>query len=111
MCRIEGKKSELEDREEGKKIMGFKAVALGDNRVEKLKSSMMSRSRMKLWMIRATTMVLLWTCLVQMTTLGELWGPRVLKGWPCCFSQESAAALVVKSPLEVLARVLPPKSE
>ncbi|XP_009757587.1 rhamnogalacturonan I rhamnosyltransferase 1-like [Nicotiana tabacum] len=109
MCRIEGKKSELEDREEGKKIMGFKAVALGDNRVEKLKSSMMSRSRMKLWMIRATTSILLWTCVVQLMTLGETWGPRVLKGWPSCFSQESAASFVVNSAPEVPARVLPPK--
>ncbi|XP_016488745.1 rhamnogalacturonan I rhamnosyltransferase 1 [Nicotiana tabacum] len=109
MCRIEGEKSELEDREERKKIMGFKAVALGDSRVEKLKSSMMSRSRMKLWMIRATTSILLWTCVVQLMTLGETWGPRVLKGWPSCFSQESAASFVVNSSPEVPARVLPPK--
>ncbi|TKY54989.1 GDP-fucose protein O-fucosyltransferase [Spatholobus suberectus] len=41
-----------------------------------------SRSRMKMWMIRATTSVLLWTCIVQLTAFGDVWGPRVLKGWP-----------------------------
>ncbi|KDP31393.1 hypothetical protein JCGZ_11769 [Jatropha curcas] len=74
--------------------------------VEKVKT--ISRSKMKMWMIRATTSVLLWTCIVQLTTIGEMWGPRVLKGWPSCFSHESAAALEEK--LSVLpARVLPPK--
>ncbi|KAF5734633.1 hypothetical protein HS088_TW15G00125 [Tripterygium wilfordii] len=74
--------------------------------VEKVKSS--SRSKMKLWMIRATTSVLLWTCVVQLTTLGEMWGPRGLKGWPSCFSQDSAAVLQDK--VHVLAGpALPPK--
>lgn len=116
MCRIEGEKSEFESRERkrrrwGLSVMGFKAATLGDSRVEKLKSSMMSRSRMKLWMVRATTSILLWTCVVQLMTLGETWGPRVLKGWPSCFSQESTAAFAVDSSPEVPARVLPPKSE
>ncbi|KAF2294821.1 hypothetical protein GH714_020253 [Hevea brasiliensis] len=74
--------------------------------MEKVKS--ISRSKMKMWMIRATTSVLLWTCVVQLTTIGEMWGPRVLKGWPSCFSHESAAALEEKVPA-VPARVLPPK--
>ncbi|KAF2312904.1 hypothetical protein GH714_040964 [Hevea brasiliensis] len=74
--------------------------------VEKVKS--ISRSKMKMWMIRATTSVLLWTCVVQLTTIGEMWGPRVLKGWPSCFSHESAAVLEEKV-LAVPARVLPPK--
>lgn len=101
--------------------MGLKSAAFGGDRLEKLRNSgMVSRSRMKLWMIRATTSVLLWTCLVQLTALGESWGPRVLKGWPSCFSQESAtaggggavdAALDVKSSPELPTRVLPPKSE
>nr|GLL22081.1 uncharacterized protein At1g04910-like [Ipomoea trifida]GMC75368.1 rhamnogalacturonan I rhamnosyltransferase 1-like [Ipomoea batatas] len=90
--------------------MGMKtANKFGDSRVEKLKSSVISRSRMKLWMIRATTSVLLWTCLVQLTTLGETWGPRVLKGWPSCFSQDSASAMHLSALRDVPARVLPPK--
>ncbi|CAA2968937.1 Hypothetical predicted protein [Olea europaea subsp. europaea] len=99
--------------------MGLKAATFGGDRLEKLRNSgMVSRSRMKLWMIRATTSVLLWTCLVQLTALGETWGPRVLKGWPSCFSQESATAgrvgdvataLDVRSLPELPPRVLPPK--
>ncbi|KAL0424875.1 UNVERIFIED_CONTAM: Rhamnogalacturonan I rhamnosyltransferase 1 [Sesamum radiatum] len=94
--------------------MGLKTAAFAGDRLEKLRNSgMVSRSRMKLWMIRATTSILLWTCLVQLTALSETWGPRVLKGWPSCFSQESAAsaavALDVHSSPELPARVLPPK--
>ncbi|THF98570.1 rhamnogalacturonan I rhamnosyltransferase 1-like [Camellia sinensis] len=86
--------------------MGLKKV--GESRVAKLKSSMVSRPRMKLWMIRATTSVLLWTCLVQLTALGEMWGPRVLKGWPSCFSHDSPA-LDLKLSNSLPARALPPK--
>lgn len=88
--------------------MGLKGTVIAESRMEKLKSSMLSKSRMKLWMIRITTSVLLWICLVQLTILGETWGPRVLKSWPSCLSQESAAVLDVKL---VPVRVLPPKSE
>lgn len=98
-------------------IYGFETMklkGLGDSKVEKLKSltgnSYAKSSKTKLWMIRATTAVLLWTCLVQLTALGDTWGPMVLKGWP---SREtlSASALDVKLLPMVPARVLPPKSE
>jgi hypothetical protein len=49
------------------------------------------KGRMKLWMIRATTSVILWTCIVQLTAIGDLWGPRVLKGWPSCFTHDSVS--------------------
>lgn len=92
--------------------MGLKTFGKESKKgIEKLKSSMVSRSKMKLWMIRATTSVLLWTCFVQLSALGEMWGPRVLKGWPSCFSQDSLAALDVKFAQPLPARVLPPKSE
>ncbi|KAK9278777.1 hypothetical protein L1049_028355 [Liquidambar formosana] len=117
MCRIErseessgGFEEEREKRVKKGWRMGLKSVVVGESRVEKLKSSMVSssRSRMKLWTIRATTSVLLWTCLVQLTALGDMWGPSVLKGWPSCFTQESAQALDVKMSA-VPVRVLPPK--
>ncbi|KAJ9163479.1 hypothetical protein P3X46_023142 [Hevea brasiliensis] len=107
MCRIERserKSGEIGKRREREKGMGMvNGMVKG---VEKVKS--ISRSKMKMWMIRATTSVLLWTCVVQLTTIGEMWGPRVLKGWPSCFSHESAAVLEEKV-LAVPARVLPPK--
>ncbi|KAL6175389.1 hypothetical protein ACLB2K_052030 [Fragaria x ananassa] len=103
MCKVE---------KERRGVMGIKGLGGG----EKLKNSLLqttssSRSRMKLWMIRATSSVLLWTCVVQLTALGDMWGPRVLKGWPSCFSQESAMASSVLQDrmTSVPARVLPPK--
>ncbi|OVA16898.1 GDP-fucose protein O-fucosyltransferase [Macleaya cordata] len=79
--------------------MGLKS--LGEGKVERLKSSMVSRSRMKWWMIRATTTVLLWTCVVQLMTFGEMWGPRVLKGWPSCFMPSDSSLAVELSSLPV----------
>lgn len=106
MCR-------LERSEKKGVVIGMGLKALSASRVEKLKSSMVtSRSRMKLWMIRATTSVLLWTCIVQLTALGDMWGPRVLKGWPSCFTQDSSAAasaLDDKLGWSAPPRVLPPK--
>ncbi|KAL6552595.1 Rhamnogalacturonan I rhamnosyltransferase 1 [Orobanche hederae] len=93
--------------------MGLKTGEFGGDRLEKLRNNgMVSRPGMKLWMIRATTSVLLWTCLVQLTALSEPWGRQVLKGWPSCFSQESTAAAValdVHLSPELPLRVLPRK--
>lgn len=96
-------------------MMGHKTATFGGERLDKLRNRLVPRSRMKLWMIRATTTVLLWTCVVQLTALSETWGPRVLKGWPSCFlhdSDPSSSALgVVQSSPQIPVRVLPPKSE
>lgn len=94
--------------------MGLKTASVGGKGLEKLRNNgMVSRWRMKLWMIRATTSVLLWTCLVQLTALSENRGLRILKGWPSCFSQESNAAVALdfQSSPQHIVRVLPPKSE
>ncbi|XP_068637545.1 rhamnogalacturonan I rhamnosyltransferase 1-like [Aristolochia californica] len=104
MCRVD-KSSYVFTEQENHRLMGVKY--LGDSRIEKLKGSMVSRPRMKLWIIRATTTILLWTCVVQLTALGELWGPRVLKGWPSCFTPDDTH-LALKS--AVPQRItLPPK--
>ncbi|KAG6412323.1 hypothetical protein SASPL_124999 [Salvia splendens] len=52
---------------------------------------------MKLWMIRATSMVLLWTCALQLTALTETWGPRFFKSWPSCFFPEPEPAFGLHS--------------
>ncbi|KAI4352363.1 hypothetical protein L6164_006624 [Bauhinia variegata] len=49
------------------------------------------RPRIKLWMARAATTVIIWTCFVQLMALGEFWGPRLLKGIPHCFSHPDAS--------------------
>lgn len=40
----------------------------------------------KVWIIRASTSIVLWTCMVQLVVLGHIWGPRVFKSWPACFT-------------------------
>lgn len=113
MCRIEGcVESNRRRRRWG--VIGLKTAAFGRARLEKLRNGgLVSRSRVKLWMIRATTTVLLWTILVQLTALSETWGPCVLKCWPSCFSQESSAAVAldVQSSPQLPVTVHPPKSE
>ena len=96
--------------------MGGKAAGVGGEKLRCPPSSAMARSRKKLWMVRATTTVLLWTCIVQLTAVRETWGPRVLKGWPSCLTApEEAAALSgarPPSPEPVVEKAaLPPKSE
>jgi hypothetical protein len=68
---------------------------------------------MKLWLVPATTTVLLWTCVLQLTAVGDTWGPRVLKGWPSCLTPHEEASAARPHPLAVdkAALALPPKSE
>ncbi|XAR51614.1 hypothetical protein NMG60_11006291 [Bertholletia excelsa] len=63
--------------------MGVKYLREG--KVEKSKL-VVSRTRLKLWVIRGITTVLLWICVFQLVALGEMWGPRLMKGWPSCSS-------------------------
>lgn len=107
-------KDEIERIEEGgekrrrrwETVMGLKGSR---KRIERLRSSMVLKSLLKLWMIRATTLVLLGTCFVQLTAVGELWGPMVLKGWPSAFAQDSTI-MDVKLSTSIPVQVLPPKS-
>ncbi|KAJ4707225.1 O-fucosyltransferase family protein [Melia azedarach] len=109
MCRVEKGSEKCECRKQVHwDIMGLKFLG-ESNKAEKLKSSgPVSRSRIKLWMIRAITTILLWTCVVQLMALGEMWGPRLLKGWPSCFSHSDLflSAELSSVPAKVL---LPPK--
>lgn len=95
--------------------MGWKVASGCKAAGDKLRlptSSAAARSRMKLWLVPATTTVLLWTCVVQLTAVGDTWGPRVLKGWPSCLTpREEEAAAARPRPLVVDRAALPPKSE
>ncbi|KAF5735632.1 hypothetical protein HS088_TW15G01142 [Tripterygium wilfordii] len=103
MCKTEDSVERGNYREVWKIKMGF----LGDGKTEKLKHSMVSSSRMKLWLIRAITTALLWTCVVQLMALGEMWRPRLLKSWPSCLNHSHLSLAVDESlPAKV---VLPPK--
>ncbi|KAM7278561.1 hypothetical protein ACFE04_005695 [Oxalis oulophora] len=75
-----------------------------------LTASTSRSSKTKMWMIRATTSILVWTCIVQLTAVGDLWGPRVLKGWPSCFESSGGLNAVTLDTVSSLpAVVLPPK--
>eukprot|EP00249_Psilotum_nudum_P022708 c28616_g1_i1 orf=1310-2860(+) len=45
-----------------------------------------SRPRIQVWLIRLSTSILLWTCLIQLLALCQLWHPH-LRGWPPCLDQ------------------------
>lgn len=98
----------------GRGQMGLKClVAGGQIKAEKFRhpSVPLPRSRTQVWIIRATSTILIWTCVIQLTALGELWGPRMLKGLPSCFTnpdESSQTFLTQKSPVRPKI-VLPPK--
>lgn len=106
MCRLEGIDYE-EESESGWDMMGLKVNE--EEKLEFLKNSMVSRSRISLWMIRGITTILLWTCVVQLMALGEMWGPRLLKSWPSCFISPSDSSLALKLSFDPSKVVLPPK--
>ncbi|XP_022155079.1 uncharacterized protein At1g04910 [Momordica charantia] len=85
--------------------LGFR---FGDEeKVEKLKNSIpVSRSRVKLWMTRAITTILLWTCFVQLMALGELWRPELFKPCSPMALQSSSFSSSSPPPYKVF---LPPK--
>ena len=92
-----------------KLLLEMKVKFLGDS---KLKNSLVSKSRMSLWMIRAITILLLWSCCVHLVAVGGMWGPRLLKGWPSCFNSHHdlpmASQEMTSLPIKI---ALPPKSK
>ncbi|XP_077230728.1 rhamnogalacturonan I rhamnosyltransferase 4-like [Tasmannia lanceolata] len=52
---------------------------------------LLQRGHVRVWLLRLTTSVLLWTGLMQLTSVSELWGPHLPKGWPPCFDRRAAA--------------------
>ncbi|KAK6255861.1 hypothetical protein QUC31_017555 [Theobroma cacao] len=104
MCRVEETSGKCDYRKQWE----IKMKIFGEGKVEKLKNSMVSRSRMKLWMIRAMTTILLWTCFAQLMTLEEMFGPRLLKGWPSCFSHSELPLVAELSSIPPKV-ILPPK--
>ncbi|KMZ56602.1 Peptide-O-fucosyltransferase [Zostera marina] len=51
------------------------------HKAQKLKNSLsittVSRSKLKVWMVRTTTVIFLWTCILQLSTSGQMWGPSL----------------------------------
>ncbi|KAI9082848.1 hypothetical protein K1719_035178 [Acacia pycnantha] len=71
--------NDIEDMEMQLKI-------LGAGKIERPKR-LIIRPRIKVWMLRTITTVILWSCVVQLMALCDLWAPsRLLKDMPCYFS-------------------------
>ncbi|KAJ0786078.1 putative GDP-fucose protein O-fucosyltransferase [Helianthus annuus] len=73
--------------------MGLKRIG-----EEKITKAHVRSAKMKIWIIRGTAMV-------QLTALGDVWGPSVLKGWPSV--TQDSHSLDAKFLSTVPARVLP----
>ncbi|KAK6154971.1 hypothetical protein DH2020_009219 [Rehmannia glutinosa] len=65
---------------------------------------------MKLWTLRAITTLLLWTCIIQLVAIGEVWGPKLLKSWPSCSSPPNLYTDTNLSSIKTM-KHFPPKSE
>ncbi|CAI9758717.1 unnamed protein product [Fraxinus pennsylvanica] len=63
---------------------------LGEVRVENTEFFTSSHVKLKIWILRAITTLLLWTCIIQLVALGEVWGPNLLKSWPSCSNPPGA---------------------
>lgn len=46
-------------------------------RCDKLQAPVIPRTRLQVWFIRVCSSILLWTCLVQLVAVGELWHPKL----------------------------------
>lgn len=49
-------------------------------RCDKLQSSVIPRTRLRVWFIRVCSSIVVWTCLVQLMTVSELWHSHLISG-------------------------------
>lgn len=49
-------------------------------RCDKLSGQVIPRTRLQVWFITVCSCILIWTCLVQLVTVDELWHPHLLSG-------------------------------
>ncbi|XXG52392.1 hypothetical protein AAC387_Pa03g0744 [Persea americana] len=48
----------------------------------------------RVWVLRLISSVLIWTALIQLTSVAELWRPHLLpKGWPACLDRRSGVGI------------------
>ncbi|KAL2499835.1 O-fucosyltransferase family protein [Abeliophyllum distichum] len=83
MCKLKESNEKIKGKE-GNWVRGMKFS--GEVGVENTKFLTASHANLKLWILRAITTLLLWTCIIQLVALGEVWGPNLLKSWPSCSS-------------------------
>ncbi|KAJ1423677.1 hypothetical protein SESBI_12317, partial [Sesbania bispinosa] len=49
-------------------------------RCDKLQGPVIPRTRLRIWFIRVCSSIVLWTCLVQLVTVSELWHSHLISG-------------------------------
>ncbi|KAL3813508.1 hypothetical protein ACJIZ3_014776 [Penstemon smallii] len=88
MCKVENNRDGKWD---------VKLNILGEDRMQETKLLKASHAKMKLWILRAITTLLLWTCIIQLVAIGEVWGPRLLQSWPSCSTSPNVSFMQPKS--------------
>ncbi|XP_078154512.1 rhamnogalacturonan I rhamnosyltransferase 1-like [Carex rostrata] len=76
---------------------------------DKLKASRLSRPRVKLWMSRVATVLILGWCAVQLSAMADFWGPRLFKGWPSWIIASPHSFLAIGLSVQVEEKSFPPK--
>ncbi|KAL3526634.1 hypothetical protein ACH5RR_011290 [Cinchona calisaya] len=109
-CRIKScEEKRSKDTDEGQWVLNLKD--LGERKVEIRTGLKMFTARMRLWIMRPIkTLLLIWLCVVQLTEMGNVWGPRLLNSWPFCFTPAEKYPEVEITSLQSKV-ILPPKSE
>lgn len=75
--------------------MEVRSESVEQTRVDKTKAPVQvmqpvhQRTRLQVWFIRVCSSILIWTCLVQLVAVGELWHPRLLTGLTSRFTGKS----------------------
>ncbi|KAJ7277605.1 hypothetical protein O6H91_13G018500 [Diphasiastrum complanatum] len=100
--RSTNQRKELRDGKESCQLSFLKAVAT-QMMACKFKLRTLPRSRVHVWLIRISTSILLWTCLIQLTAWGQLWHPPLIRSWPLCFTLPHSHALAVR-PIQLVQR-------
>lgn len=49
-------------------------------RCDKFPGPVIPRTRLRIWFIRVCSSIVLWTCLVQLVTVSELWHSHLISG-------------------------------
>lgn len=49
-------------------------------RCDKFSGPVIPRTRLRIWFIRVCSSIVLWTCLVQLVTVSELWHSHLISG-------------------------------
>lgn len=66
------------------------------------------RTRLQVWFIRVCSSILIWSCLVQLVAVGELWHPHLLTGLSNRFSGFHSLSIQVEKEAPSLPPLLPP---